>query len=187
VNPAGIVFHQGAQVDVAALIATASDTTNQAFMAGRMAFDGAPRPGRRVENRGRITVADQGLAALVAPGVANSGTIRARLGRVALAGGEAFTLDLAGDGLLSLDVTRQVATAPSGAAALVTNSGVIEAEGGQVTLTARAASGLLETLVEAGGRIAAPGGIIEATAPGGGVRLPAGATSTPPAPPRAAR
>ncbi len=175
VNPAGIVFHQGAQVDVAALIATASDTTNQAFMAGRMAFDGAPRPGARVENRGRITVADQGLAALVAPGVANSGTIRARFGRVALAGAEAFTLDLAGDGLLSLDVTRQVATAPYGAAALVTNSGVIEAEGGQVTLTARAASGLLETLVEAGGRIAAPGGVIEATAPGGGVRAPAGA------------
>jgi filamentous hemagglutinin family protein len=175
VNPAGIVFHQGAQVDVAALIATTSDTANAAFMAGRMAFDGAPRPGARVENRGRITVADQGLAALVAPGVANSGTIRARLGRVALAGGEAFTLDLAGDGLLSLDVTRQVATAPSGAAALVTNSGVIEAEGGQVTLTARAASGLLETLVEAGGRISATGGVIEATAPGGGVRLPAGA------------
>jgi filamentous hemagglutinin family protein len=172
VNPAGVVFHQGAQVDVASLIATASDTTNEAFMAGRMAFDGAPRPGARVENRGSITVADRGLAALVGPVAANSGTIRARLGRVALAGGEAFALDLAGDGLISLDVTRQVTAVPGGAAALVTNSGTIEAAGGHVTLTARAASGLLETVVEAGGRIAAPGGRIEATAPGGGVRLP---------------
>lgn len=176
VNPAGIVFQNGAQVDVAGLIATTSDTANEAFMAGRMAFDGAPRPGARVENRGNITVRDQGLAALVGPVAANSGTIRARLGRVAVAGGEAFALDMAGDGLLSFDVTRQVTAAPSGAAALATNSGTIEAEGGHVLLTARAASGVLETLVEAGGRIAAPGGTITANAPGGGVRVPAGAT-----------
>jgi filamentous hemagglutinin family protein len=173
VNPNGIVFHQGAQVDVAGLIATASDTTNNNFMAGRMAFDGAPRPGARVENRGTITVREQGLAALVSPVAANSGTIRARLGRVAVAGAEAFTLDLAGDGLLSFDVTRQVGAAPSGAAALATNSGVIAAEGGHVLLTAQAASGVLETLVSAGGSIAA--GTITATAPGGGVLVPGGA------------
>lgn len=176
VNPAGVVFQNGAQVDVAGLIATTADTTNEAFMAGRMAFDGAPRPGARVENRGTITVRDQGLAALVGPVAANSGTIRARLGRVAVAGGEAFALDMNGDGLLSFDVTRQVRSAPSGAAALATNSGTIEAEGGHVLLTARAASGVLETLVEAGGSIAAAGGTIAAHAAGGGVRVPAGAT-----------
>jgi filamentous hemagglutinin family protein len=173
VNPAGVVFHQGAQVDVAGLIATASDTANQAFMAGRMAFDGAPRPGARVENHGTVTVRDQGLAALVGPAAANAGTIRARLGRVAIAGAEAFTIDLAGDGLLAFDVTRQVATAPAGAAALATNTGTIAAEGGHVLLTARAASGLLETLVQAGGSIVAAG--ITAHAPGGGVLVPAGA------------
>uniref|UniRef100_UPI0022EA800B two-partner secretion domain-containing protein n=1 Tax=Falsiroseomonas oryzae TaxID=2766473 RepID=UPI0022EA800B len=175
VNPNGIVFQGGAQVDVAGLIATASDTTNANFMAGRMAFDGQPRPGARVENRGTITVREGGLAALVGPVAANSGTIRARLGRVAIAGGEAFTLDLAGDGLLSFDVTQEVRSAPSGATALATNSGTIEAEGGHVLLTARAASGLLERLVEAGGTVAAAGGTITANAPGGGVAVPAGA------------
>ena len=175
VNPAGIVFQNGAQVDVAGLIATTADTTNEAFMAGRMAFDGASRPGARVENRGTVTVREQGLAALVGPVAANSGTIRARLGRVAIAGAEAFTLDLAGDGLLSFDVTRQVAAAPSGATALATNSGTIQAEGGHVLLTARAASGILENLVEAGGSIAAAGGTVTANAPGGGVLVPAGA------------
>ncbi|MGK7863517.1 two-partner secretion domain-containing protein [Falsiroseomonas sp. E2-1-a4] len=169
VNPAGVLFHQGAQVDVAALIATTSDITNQNFQQGRMVFDGAPRPGARVENRGSITVAQQGLAALVGPQVANSGSIRARLGRVALAGGEAFTLDLAGDGLLSLDVTRQVATAPSGATALVTQTGTIEAEGGSVLLTARAASGVLETLVQSGGTSSAAQ--VALRAQGGGVRI----------------
>ncbi|WP_439597557.1 two-partner secretion domain-containing protein [Falsiroseomonas sp.] len=169
VNPAGVVFHQGAQVDVAALIATTSDITNQNFQAGRMQFDGVPRPGARVENRGQVTVAQQGLAALVAPQVANSGTIRARLGRVALAAGEAFTLDLAGDGLLALDVTRQVATAPSGATSLVTQTGTIEAEGGSVLLSARAASGVLENLVQAGGSTSAAQ--LALRAEGGGVRI----------------
>lgn len=173
VNPNGVTFHAGATVDVASLIATTSDISNRNFTEGRMVFDGQPRPGARVENRGSITVRDRGMAALVGPVAANSGTIRARLGRVAIAGAEAFTLDLAGDGLLSLDVTRQVTTAPSGAAALVTNTGTIEAEGGQVLLTAQAASGLLETLVSAGGAINAAA--VTANAPGGGVVVPAGA------------
>ena len=168
VNPAGIVFHQGAQVDVAALIATASDATNQNFMAGRMAFDGTPRPGARVENRGTITVRDQGLAALVGPVAANSGTIRARMGRVAIAGAEAVTIDLAGDGLLSFDVTRQVA-----GGALAANTGSIEAAGGHVLLTAQGASAIVESMVEAGGTIAAR--TIAANAPGGAVRVPDGA------------
>lgn len=148
VNRAGVVFHQGAQVDVAGLIASAADITDRNFMAGRMAFDGAPRPGARVENRGTITLREQGLAALVGPVAANAGTIRARLGRVAIAGGETVTLDLAGDGLLALDV---------GGSGLARNIGAIEAAGGSVLLTARAASDAIEHVVEAGGRIAAAG------------------------------
>ena len=73
---------------------------------------------------------DAGLAALVAPQVANSGVITARLGHVVLAGAQTATLDLYGDGLLSLDVTNQVTQAPAGATALVTNTGVIIANGG---------------------------------------------------------
>lgn len=172
VNPAGVVFHQGAQVDVGALIATGSDITNQNFMAGRMAFEGRPHPGARIENRGTITVREQGLAALVGPSVANSGSIRARFGRVAMAGGaEGFALDLAGDGLLSIDVTRQVQQAPDGGVALVTNAGRIEAASGQVLLSATAASGVLENLVLAGGEIIAPGGQVALQANGGGVRI----------------
>ncbi len=153
VNRSGVVFAEGAQVNVGSLIASAANITNQNFMAGRMVFDGAPNPGARVENRGDITVADRGIAALVAPGVANAGTIRARLGRVALAGAETYALDLAGDGLLSVEVTGAVRRAPDGATALVTNSGVVEAQGGSVLLTAEAAQGLVEQVVRNTGRV----------------------------------
>ncbi|WP_421993971.1 beta strand repeat-containing protein [Roseococcus sp.] len=147
VNPSGVVFSQGSQVNVGSLIATTSNITNQNFMAGQMTFDGRGNPGARVENHGSITVAQRGLAALVAPGVANRGTIRARLGTAILAGAETFHLDLAGDGLVSIDVTEAVRQAPGGRAALVTNSGLVEAHGGQVILTANAASALVEDVV----------------------------------------
>ncbi len=45
--------------------------------------------------------------------------------------------------------------APTGGAALVTNSGVILADGGTVQLTARAADGIVQNLVQAGGKIRA--------------------------------
>jgi filamentous hemagglutinin family protein len=196
VNPSGVVFAEGAQVNVGSLVATAAGITNQNFMAGRMVFDGAPNPGARVENRGEITVADRGLVALVAPGTANHGAIRARLGTAIVAGAETYRLDLAGDGLLSIDVTQAVRQAPGGGAALVTNSGVIAAEGGKVVLTAQAASGLVEQVVRntgqvtagrvaiqgrggdvaiAGGAVTAPGGRVDITAPGAGVTVAAGA------------
>ncbi len=176
VNQSGMVFAGGAQVNVGSLIASAAGITNENFMAGRMAFDQAARPGARVENHGSITVADRGLAALVGPGVSNSGVIRARLGRVALGAAETFVLDLAGDGLIGIDVTQAVRTAPEGGAALVTNSGVIEAPGGSVLITAHAASGLVEDLVRQTGRIEAPTvgtrtGEVAIRAEGGGVRV----------------
>ncbi|MGX9966294.1 beta strand repeat-containing protein [Roseomonas sp. F4] len=183
VNQSGVVFTPGAQVNVGSLIASAANITNENFMAGRMVFDGPARPGARVENHGSITVADRGLASLVAPGVANSGLIRARLGRVALAGAETFTLDLAGDGLVSLDVTQSVRQGPGGGVALVTNSGVVEAAGGSVLLTADAARGVVDTLVRNTGRIsvdAASGqaaGQVAITGSGGDVRLEGGRVS----------
>ena len=184
VNTSGIVFAEGAQVNVGSLIASAANITNANFMAGRMVFDGAPKPGARVENRGQITVAERGLAALVAPGVANSGIIRARLGRVALAGAETYTLDLAGDGLVAIDVTQAVRQAPEGATALVTNSGVVEAQGGAVLLSADAAQGLVEAVVRNTGRVSADSagtgraGQVALRGRGGDVRVEAGGQVT---------
>jgi len=169
-NPSGVVFSQGAQVNVGSLIASAPGITNEAFMAGRMRFDQPARPGARVSNAGEITVAQGGLAALVAPEVANSGRIRARLGRVVMGGAEAYALDLQGDGLISFDVTEQVRS-HGGAPALVTNSGEIEAQGGTVLLAARAAGGVIETLVSQAGSVEVGPGRATLRAEGGDVAV----------------
>ena len=77
---------------------------------------------------------------------------------ILLGGAQTATLDLYGDGLLSLDVTNQVTHMPVGpngkaAPALITNTGVIVADGGTVQLTARAADGVVQNLVQADGRL----------------------------------
>ena len=160
VNQSGVNFYKGAQVNAAGVMVSAAGISNQNFMAGVMKFDQPGDPNARIDNQGSITVKQAGLAALVAPRVANSGTITARLGHVVLAGAKTATLDLYGDGLLSLDVSDQVTQAPVGkdgrtATALVTNSGLVVADGGTVQLTARAADGIVQNLVQAGGKIRA--------------------------------
>ncbi|MES2711631.1 MAG: filamentous hemagglutinin N-terminal domain-containing protein [Pseudomonadota bacterium] len=156
INQAGVVFTGTARVDAASVIVSTADTANERFMAGgRMVFDRPGRADARILNEGSITARQAGIAALVAPEVVNRGTISARLGSVILAGAETHTLDLHGDGLFAFDVTGAVRRAPSGGGALVTNTGVIEAEGGRVLLTARAADGVVTELVRAGGRISA--------------------------------
>ncbi|HVY16871.1 MAG TPA: filamentous hemagglutinin N-terminal domain-containing protein, partial [Rhodopila sp.] len=160
VNPSGVVFSQGAQVNANSVIVSTADVANKNLAAGKLVFDVPGKPGAMVVNKGNISVAATGLAALVAPGVANAGVISAPFGRVALAGGEASVVDLYGDGLMSIDVTKQVRTVPKGpdgkpVTALVTNTGVITAQGGRIELTAKAVDGIVTNLVDAGGKIAA--------------------------------
>ena len=186
VNQAGVVFDHGAQVDTAGLVVSAAGITTQNFMAGRMVFNQAAHAGAKIVNNGTLTIRQAGLAALVAPQVANAGLIQARLGRVILGGAAAYTLDLYGDGLLALNVTNQVTAVTIGnrsVAALVTNEGVILADGGTVMLTAQAADGLIRTLVDAGGTIrantvGATQGRILVQGIGGSVQIDGGVAAT---------
>src|SRR5262249_6394901 len=182
VNPNGVVFSKGSQVNVNSLIASTAGISNANFMAGRMRFDQPGNPNTQIVNAGTITGAEKGLAALVAPGVANSGIIRAKLGKVVLAGAETYTIDFYGDGLINFDVGPKVTSAPVGAdgkqvASLVSNTGLIDAPGGTVLLTADAAAGILENVIDSSGRIdartmaASAGKVILDAGPGNQARL----------------
>ena len=160
VNQSGITVAGGAKIDAQSLVLSAPGITEANARAGKLVFDQPARPDAMVTNAGTLTVAKTGLAALVAPAVANSGVIRAPMGRVVLAGAEAHVVDLYGDGLLGIDVTRQVTSLPAGAdglkvVTLVTNTGTIRAAGGSVILTASAVEGLVANLVNADGKISA--------------------------------
>ena len=181
INPGGVLFGKGAQVNVGGLVASTLNISDADFMAGRYSFAGSG--GGSVLNQGSIN-ADGGYVALLGANVGNNGIISARLGAVALAAGAAITLDVAGDGLLSVTVDKGAVQA------LVQNGGMILANGGQVTLTAQAAGQLLRTVVNNTGVIEAQtleshdgvilllgdmqsgtvnvNGVLDASAPGGG-------------------
>lgn len=54
INPSGILVGQGARIDVAGLVASTLNLSNQDFLAGRLNFTSNPLAGR-VENQGSIT------------------------------------------------------------------------------------------------------------------------------------
>ncbi|MGK5011526.1 YDG domain-containing protein [Janthinobacterium sp. MDB2-8] len=146
VNPNGVLFGQGASVNTAGLVASTLDISNSDFMSGKYQFSG--NGSGKVLNQGSIS-APGGYVALLGAHVSNEGTIQARLGSVALAAGQAITLDVAGDGLLNVAVDR------GAVGALVQNGGLIRADGGSVVLTAQAAGDLLKTVVNNTGVIEA--------------------------------
>jgi len=161
VNPDGILFGSGAKVDTAGFLATTSDIKNTDFMAGRYNFSIHGRPDASIVNQGTITAQSGGFAALVAPGVRNSGTITANLGTIALASGNVFTLDFYGDKLITLGVNDSIAATVKDVStgqplsSLVSNQGTLKADGGRVELTAVAARQVVDSVINNTGVIEA--------------------------------
>ena len=124
-----------------------SNISDADFLAGNYRFSGG-NSRAAVQNEGSLS-ANTGYVAMLGANVSNTGIITARLGTVALASGEAVTLDLAGDGLLNVTIDRGAIHGE------VENGGIIKADGGQVVLTAQAAGNLLSTAVNNTGVIQA--------------------------------
>jgi hypothetical protein len=138
------------------LIATTSDIDNNNFLKGYYSFIQPTDSSNSIVNRGTLNVADGGLLALVAPGVENSGTINARFGRVTLASGTHFIVDLYGDGLINLGVRYVYRDSDSYVPPIVQsieNSGQINAQGGTVVMNIKSAQDVLSNVVNMSGVI----------------------------------
>ncbi len=114
INPRGIVFGRGSQVDAGSLVASTLDLSDTAFLAGNYRFSAGKEAGA-LQADGSIN-APGGTVALVAPQLNMSGSIAAR--RVGLAAASTVQVDVEGDGLVRFnlrnDDNRDVALKFSG-------------------------------------------------------------------------
>jgi filamentous hemagglutinin family protein len=159
INRNGILFGPGSHVDVGGLIATTSDMKDSDFLSGQYNFGiASANADAAVVNQGSIKAATGGSVLLSGSRVKNQGLIQARLGHVVLGGADAFSVSFDGDNLLQYQITAPVSQAPAdsqGSSALVSNSGVISAQGGSVLMTARAARGVVDNVINTTGLIQA--------------------------------
>jgi filamentous hemagglutinin family protein len=154
INPNGMVFGENARLNVGSLIASSLDISLSDFMAGKNEFAAKDGVAGAVINRGLIQAATGGSVTLLGGSVANEGMIVADLGQVTLGAGTRAALDFDGDGLLYFSIDGD-ALAAAGADAAVANSGTIQANGGKVLLSGRAAQNVFSNVVNNTGVIRA--------------------------------
>ncbi len=147
INPSGIVFGEGAQVNVGGLVASSLNISDADFLAGKYIFSSTGTAGDIINN-GSLN-ANGGVVALLAPKVINEGSITANGGSVILGAGNQVTLDFQGDGLITYNIDKGAVDA------LAENKGLIKADGGLVVMSAKAADSLTSAVVNNKGVIEA--------------------------------
>jgi len=152
VNPNGVFFGKSAIVDVAGLVATTLNISNDNFAQDRFTFSNVSNAlTGQVVNEGHIQTIEGGYVVLAGDYTENSGLIQAALGNVVLASGQGVSLDLQGDGLIQFVVDAASVSRLAG----VNNTGEIEALGGMIVMTGKVADGLVTTVVRNSGHLSA--------------------------------
>jgi filamentous hemagglutinin family protein len=139
INPNGVLFANGSQINVGGLVASTLNLTDENFQSGNYVFEGNSQ--NSILNMGTITTAQGGYVAMMGKTVANEGTIVATMGNVQMASGEKITLDLNGNSLVKLTIDQGTLNA------LIENKGLIKANGGQVYLSTQAVDTILDGMV----------------------------------------
>ncbi|ULU23727.1 YDG domain-containing protein [Dyella terrae] len=147
INPNGVLFGKGAQVNVGGIVASTLDLDDSTLGTDNVRFAGNGRG--KVVNQGSISAAPGGYVALLGNQVSNQGVIRAQLGTVALGGGTAMTLTFKDNHLMHLVVNENTVRS------LVENRQLIVADGGSVLMTAGARASLIDSVVNNTGTVQA--------------------------------
>lgn len=161
VNPNGIVFGERSVVDVAGLVASTLNISNEDFMAGNYTFTG--NSAGVIVNQGNVVARPGGFVVMIAAKMENVGRLNAEGGDILLGAGQRVRLDLGGP--VAIEVEGPVVDA------YINNGGIIQADGGNIVMTVEAADQLASLAINNTGIIQARG---IGTGDGGTIRLSGG-------------
>ncbi|MBT9500356.1 MAG: filamentous hemagglutinin N-terminal domain-containing protein [Burkholderiaceae bacterium] len=125
-NPNGVLFGQGARINVAGLVTSTLNLSDRDWTAGRYNFQALGGSSAEIVNQGELRTTLGGHVALVGGSVKNEGLIEAPGGQILLAAGQSVELIDTGSPNLSVKVT-----APQGQAL---NLGTLAAAGGRIDI-----------------------------------------------------
>jgi filamentous hemagglutinin family protein len=161
INPGGVLFGNGAQVNVGSLLVSTLDISDQDFLTGRDSFAGGDTG--TVENNGSIQAASR--VVLLAPEVINRGDITVPGGDITLRAGRQALLHTPGSDIpILLDDSEFIGQ--------VINEGNLQAGAVALVLDGASQADMLDAAVNNSGlvravRASGEGGAIELLAPGG--------------------
>jgi filamentous hemagglutinin family protein len=141
INPNGVLFGSGAQVNVGGLVAATQSLRTEDFLSGTYRFDGTSP--NAIINQGSIRAADGGTIALIAARIVNEGTVVAHAGNVLMGAGNTVTLDFGGPVKLEVEA--------GAIETLIEQKGAVRADGGRIYLTAKAAGTLASSVINHSG------------------------------------
>ena len=150
VNPNGIFFGASSQINVGSLVASGLSISPSDFMNGSYIFNEVLGTKGTVINKGLLNAATGGGITLLGKRVVNEGVISAKLGRVNMAVGRQAFLTFDAAGTIGVKITKEMLQDELGIDPALLNSGEINAEGGQVLLTASVSRDVFSQAVNSG-------------------------------------
>jgi filamentous hemagglutinin family protein len=147
INPNGVVFGAGSQINVGGLVASTLDINDAALSSTTRNFTGTGTGS--IINHGSINTVNGGYVAFLGNRVSNQGNINAPQGTVALGAGNDVTLSFSGDSLVTLQINQSTLDN------LAENGALIKADGGAVWMSAGAKDTVLASVVNNTGIIQA--------------------------------
>ena len=137
INPNGVLFGNGARVNVEGLVATTMNMANNDFNQQNYNFNSSSNSTSSIINYGTI---NSNYVALISTNVKNSGEINTK-SDLALVSGSNAKLAISSNGKLSVNVSNSTLEN------LVENSGTLKSENGQILIKSSAAKSLVASTI----------------------------------------
>ena len=183
VNQSGIYVGATARINVQSAIMSTRGITNENFLNRNYVFRKLTEAEEKalIEIKGEITINDGGFGAFIAGAIRNEGKIMTRVGTIALASGDAVTMNISGDGHINVAILEEVANKildvnGNPITDAISNTGEISAAGGMVIMDSDSAIDVFHNAINLTGYVTADSfeekdGVINLTAGGGDILL----------------